>query len=183
MLSEPVITMSRAFDELVNVSRDKTATVSSISFEEYLHWAQISRADERYEDPSRNYVLFGRNIRRPRPSRSQQLQSESSTRYIEQPLRSHGSEARSNNECENNSPLTDKQCMADSSNLPKTTQTQESDPRQMTISNEEYVKASRAVRTASWSAVFYLLTMDILGPFSVPWAFAAVRCVHLLLHL
>lgn len=42
------------------------------------------------------------------------------------------------------------------------------------ITNEEWVTASRAVRTASWPAVFYLITTDILGPFSTPYAFAAV---------
>ena len=36
----------------------------------------------------------------------------------------------------------------------------------MPISEEEYVQASRAVRTATWGAVFYLITTDILGPFS-----------------
>jgi hypothetical protein len=37
-----------------------------------------------------------------------------------------------------------------------------------TVSNEEWQNASRALRTASWSAVFYLITTDILGPFNVP---------------
>ncbi|CZS88641.1 related to neutral amino acid permease [Rhynchosporium graminicola] len=39
-----------------------------------------------------------------------------------------------------------------------------------TISDDEWKNASRAVRTASWSAVFYLITTDILGPFGVPFA-------------
>lgn len=37
-----------------------------------------------------------------------------------------------------------------------------------TVSDEEWQNASRALRTASWSAIFYLITMDILGPFNVP---------------
>ncbi|KAI1169995.1 transmembrane amino acid transporter protein-domain-containing protein [Nemania sp. FL0916] len=36
--------------------------------------------------------------------------------------------------------------------------------------DEEWVNASRALRTASWGAVFYLITTDILGPFAVPYA-------------
>jgi len=40
------------------------------------------------------------------------------------------------------------------------------------VSDAEWKRASRAVRTAGWSSVFFLITTDILGPFSVPWAFA-----------
>ena len=38
----------------------------------------------------------------------------------------------------------------------------------VTISDDEWTNASRAMRTATWAAVFYLITTDILGPFSVP---------------
>ncbi|KAJ8114541.1 hypothetical protein ONZ43_g4877 [Nemania bipapillata] len=38
------------------------------------------------------------------------------------------------------------------------------------VTDEEWVNASRAFRTASWGAVFYLITTDILGPFAVPFA-------------
>lgn len=40
------------------------------------------------------------------------------------------------------------------------------------ISDEEWTNASRAVRTASAGACFYLITTDILGPFGLPYAFA-----------
>lgn len=36
------------------------------------------------------------------------------------------------------------------------------------VSDSEWKNASRAIRTAGWSSVFYLITTDILGPFSVP---------------
>jgi hypothetical protein len=36
------------------------------------------------------------------------------------------------------------------------------------VTDDEWQNASRALRTASWSAVFYLITTDILGPFNVP---------------
>lgn len=42
----------------------------------------------------------------------------------------------------------------------------------MRVTDEEWVQASRALRTATWGAVFYLITTDILGPYSVPWAFS-----------
>lgn len=44
----------------------------------------------------------------------------------------------------------------------------------MNISDEEWVNASRAFRTASAGAVFYLITTDIFGPFGLPYAFATM---------
>ncbi|KAM7187541.1 Transmembrane amino acid transporter domain containing protein [Rhypophila sp. PSN 637] len=40
------------------------------------------------------------------------------------------------------------------------------------VTPAEWKQASRAMRTAGWGGVFYLITTDILGPFSAPWAFA-----------
>jgi hypothetical protein len=37
-----------------------------------------------------------------------------------------------------------------------------------TVTPEEWKRASRALRTCGWGSVFYLITTDILGPFSVP---------------
>ena len=48
-----------------------------------------------------------------------------------------------------------------------------SDPtRRASVTDEEWTNASRAVRTATAGAVFYLITTDILGPFGLPYAFA-----------
>lgn len=41
-------------------------------------------------------------------------------------------------------------------------------PEYMAVTDEEWIQASRAARTATWGAVFYLITTDILGPFSTP---------------
>ena len=41
------------------------------------------------------------------------------------------------------------------------------------ITDEEWTNASRAVRTATIGAAFYLITTDILGPFALPYAFAS----------
>lgn len=38
------------------------------------------------------------------------------------------------------------------------------------ITDQEWANASRAFRTASWGAAFYLITTDILGPFGVGFA-------------
>lgn len=40
------------------------------------------------------------------------------------------------------------------------------------VTPEEWKNASRAIRTAGWGAIFYLITTDILGPFSTAWSFA-----------
>lgn len=40
----------------------------------------------------------------------------------------------------------------------------------MHITDAEWSNASRAMRTATWAAIFYLITTDILGPFGVPFA-------------
>lgn len=40
------------------------------------------------------------------------------------------------------------------------------------ITDEEWENASRALRTATAGAIFYLITTDILGPFGLPYAFA-----------
>ncbi|KAH7925976.1 hypothetical protein BV22DRAFT_1033370 [Leucogyrophana mollusca] len=42
------------------------------------------------------------------------------------------------------------------------------------IAPSEYRAASSALRTATWGSVFYLITTDILGPYSAPYAFAQV---------
>jgi hypothetical protein len=42
--------------------------------------------------------------------------------------------------------------------------------RRLEISDEEWTNASRAFRTASWGACFYLITTDILGPYGSGFA-------------
>jgi len=50
-----------------------------------------------------------------------------------------------------------------------------SDQRQRaTITDEEWTNASRALRTASTGAIFYLITTDIFGPFGLGYAFASM---------
>jgi len=41
----------------------------------------------------------------------------------------------------------------------------------------EILQARRALRTAGWISVFYLITTDILGPFNAPYAFSQVGYV------
>ncbi|KAG6865182.1 hypothetical protein C0991_004625 [Blastosporella zonata] len=45
------------------------------------------------------------------------------------------------------------------------------------IEDSEGANALRALRTASWASVFYLITTDILGPFNAPFAISQVGWV------
>ena len=51
----------------------------------------------------------------------------------------------------------------------------------MSITEAEWTNASRAFRTATWAACFYLITTDILGPFGVGYAVAFCPSLLLLL--
>ncbi|KAJ5176700.1 amino acid transporter [Penicillium canariense] len=44
----------------------------------------------------------------------------------------------------------------------------------MMVTDEEWTNASRALRTATRGAIFYLITTDILGPFGLPYAVASM---------
>ncbi|KAI0720869.1 transmembrane amino acid transporter protein-domain-containing protein [Fomitopsis betulina] len=44
----------------------------------------------------------------------------------------------------------------------------------LTAEEKERINARRALRSASWAAVFYLITTDILGPFNAPYAISQV---------
>ncbi|KAF8630591.1 hypothetical protein AX15_002838, partial [Amanita polypyramis BW_CC] len=50
-------------------------------------------------------------------------------------------------------------------------------PPPMTPDEMEHANASRALRLASWGSVFYLITTDILGPFSAPFSISQVGWV------
>lgn len=129
----------------------------NVTFEEYHYWAKISRADERYEDPNHDYTIFGKVIKKSRhPPATVELAEANGAVGTEK-----DAAARSDSD----EKIAEKKDIQDA-------------PRQgsrvFAVTDEEYVQASRAMRTATWTAVFYLITTDILGPFATPWAFAAV---------
>lgn len=47
----------------------------------------------------------------------------------------------------------------------------------MTPQEEDDARASRALRLAGWLSIFYLITTDILGPFSAPFAISQIGWV------
>lgn len=54
----------------------------------------------------------------------------------------------------------------------RTPPTPESVEKVSPVTQGEKDQARRALRTAGWISVFYLITTDILGPGSAPWAFS-----------
>ena len=56
----------------------------------------------------------------------------------------------------------------------KTERTYSNPNARIQVADEEWINASRALRTATTSAIFYLITTDILGPFGLPYAFASM---------
>lgn len=119
----------------------------NVTIEEYFYWAKLSRADERYEDPNHDYKLFGKVLKKSRRP----------------PATDPSSLAGGPSEKVNG----EKDGVATNAAIAENGQVQN-------VTDEEYVMASRAMRNATWGAVFYLITTDILGPFATPWAFAAV---------
>lgn len=121
----------------------------SVPFEAYLHYAKECRAWEESEpnavqvgqDPGALFKKFFGSSKQP----------EEMTRVVDTPPESvHG---KSHEKVP----------------LPKTSPTQDTATGTVTITNDEWSTAARAARTATWGAVFWLLTTDILGPFSVPF--------------
>jgi hypothetical protein len=123
--------------QLVRVLHDP-----SISFEEYMYYATITRAEE-HEANERFKVAAGPKT----------FKSVLKNRF------SHGQhDAAVANYPPSPTDINEKKAMDGAS------------PRRNLggVSDAEYKTASRAIRTAGWSSAFFLITTDILGPFSVP---------------
>ncbi|KAF7886288.1 hypothetical protein EAF00_010391 [Botryotinia globosa] len=123
---------------------------SSVTFEEYHYYAGLARAEE---DASTNNdigdtTLFSlivppKNLKGQAPINSS-------------PVAEKSNEVNAENGAEN---IAAERNVHDMSHGDRST-----------ITNDEWTNASRALRTATWSSVFYLITTDILGPFGVPFA-------------
>ena len=124
-------------DVRASPSQLQTAFNPDVTFEEYLYHAEITRADTFSESLESNPTSF--------ISRGWKFR------------RSTPTQDGTDHQHENVS-LPEKE--KDPGRVTK------SSPELLHVSDEEYVRASRALRTATWGAVFYLITTDILGPYS-----------------
>jgi hypothetical protein len=122
---------------------------SSVTFEEYMYYGAITRAEEKAANE--RYVAAAgpktfKSVVMNRFSKGQTTEAHS--------LDSPGSPADNSSPGEKNG--YDEKAVAPA------------DRNWGNVSDGEWKNASRAVRTAGWTSVFYLITTDILGPFSVP---------------
>ena len=133
--------MGTANDGIVTHHEIQKIHDPSVTFEEYLHYAAITRADLRYEKA---------------PQEKQSMATRMSPWH-----RSGVVAAATTGTSDEKHDFGDKEF--------------EGSPQRYHVSEEEYTTASRAVRTATWGAVFYLITTDILGPYSTAWVIPPQR--------
>jgi hypothetical protein len=117
----------------------------SVTIEEYFYWAKITREQQRgiptVKTPARKFLSFGKK------------DAISSTIAGSDPTTSgHSNKGLDAAADEKTS---DSEAPAIS--------------RPAAVTEEEWIQASRAARTATWGSIFYLITTDVLGPYSVPY--------------
>lgn len=117
----------------------------NVSFEEYLHFAQETRA---WENNSANTAILS-GPTRPKAAFRHHFGLKEKTDYTT-----------------TEDPSIDNVVAIDKVSVAKDTEIDH--PVPSIISDDEWETAARAGRTATWGAVFFLLTTDILGPFPVP---------------
>lgn len=123
---------------------------SSIAFEEYIYYASITRAEEKADNASYQKTLGKRTF-------ASTIKGRFST----------GKRPDADVSPTNSLTGNEKTGLGEKDDAPAV-----NNPNSMTVTDAEWKRAGRAIRTAGWSSVFFLITTDILGPFSVPWAFA-----------
>jgi hypothetical protein len=121
----------------------------SVTFEEYIYYATITRAEEK--------IANGRYVAAAGPKSFKSVIKNRFSKGQKEPAAL-------------DSPTTDNNSTGEKSEYDENGETGVVPTRRNLggVSDSEWRNASRAVRTAGWSSVFYLITTDILGPFSVP---------------
>jgi hypothetical protein len=125
----------------------------NVSFEEYLHYARESRA---WESSSANVALPG--IKGPVAAIKRHMGHRDQQNEIIQGISVTAPEDRlaTGNE-------------KTSMTKGRSKEGSFTGPVEDVVTDDEWSTAARAARTATWGAVFFLLTTDILGPFSAPF--------------
>ncbi|CZR58028.1 related to neutral amino acid permease [Phialocephala subalpina] len=132
----------------------------SVPFEEYMYYAAITRAEEKVANERYKELQGPKTFKSVIKNRFSKGQQPTETPTPDSPVDSGSADEKATfPEDKTAPPLGYDQTVVPRRNLGN-------------VSDAEWRTASRAVRTAGWSSVFYLITTDILGPFSVPWAFA-----------
>ncbi len=124
----------------------------SVAFEEYIYYAKITRAEEKISNERYVAAVGPKTFKSVLKNRF----SKGTTGFSP-----HDGDDNSNSPTEANPASGEKSGFNDEKGVV---------PQQNLggVSDSDWHNASRAVRTAGWSGIFYLITTDILGPFSVP---------------
>lgn len=132
----------------------------NITIEEYMYWAKISRADE-----DRLYKRGGEGgAAAAVPGTMSMIKSKILRKHVETQSRPRLSISAQGE------PVLEQ---ANEKNVSGSASEKKAF-QPMVVTDEEWVQASRAARTATWSTIFYLITTDILGPFSTGYAFSTM---------
>jgi hypothetical protein len=129
----------------------------SVSFEEYMYYAAITRAEEKVDAERYKQLQGPKTFKSMIKNRFSRGQQPTEAHVPDSPVLDNGSTGEKGSH--NEKGLTSVGNPQQNRNLGN-------------VTDAEWKNASRAIRTAGWSSVFYLITTDILGPFSTPWAFA-----------
>ncbi|KAJ5623814.1 hypothetical protein N7510_000123 [Penicillium lagena] len=121
---------------------------STVTFEEFAYWAEIERADE--QERNRQYVE-----KRGPMSVAKMLKGRFSHGIHHEEQKEREKAAQESSDGDHKGPAV----------------VQQTD---LTVTDEEWKTAARALKTASWGTVFFLITTDILGWSSCPYAFSTV---------
>lgn len=144
--THPVLTVAHG-NESVERQQAHAFHDPSVTFEEYMYYAAITRAEEKEANAAHVSAAGPKTFKSVLANRFSKGTVE--TRTIDSPAEGGNLTP----------PVYDEKKVSPQRHLGN-------------VSDAEWKNASRAVRTAGWTSVFYLITTDILGPFSVPWAFA-----------
>ncbi|KAJ5820512.1 hypothetical protein N7474_006103 [Penicillium riverlandense] len=121
---------------------------STVTFEEYAYWAEIERADEM--ERNRLYVE-----KRGPMSAAKMLKDRFSHGIHHEEQKEREKAAQGSSDGDQKDPAVIQQ-------------------NDLTVTEEEWKTAARALKTASWGTIFFLITTDILGWGSCPYAFSTV---------
>jgi hypothetical protein len=131
-------------DPNFDIMKTKHAHDPTIRFEEYMYWASITRAEQEVE----NQKFLASQTHK---SLKNHVLAFFGAGRIDAPAGANTPPAAPE------SPIGDEKKDASSKEAVITG-----------VTPDEWKQASRAIRTAGWGGVFYLITTDILGPFSTP---------------
>ena len=148
-ISDPI--QSHAFDPRESDIRQRnwglTARVDpTCTWEEYVYWAKVERADEDASNRTFKEERGPRNVGSVLKGRFSKGIHYDNAKKLEQEMK-----VTSNNGAGD-----------------KETGVISGEPHPLAVTDEEWKTAARALRTASWGTIFFLITTDILGWSTTP---------------